>query len=156
MNSELTRGAIKKFLANIGLDQLGEGNWEVFNITHTVAEPTKEVLKDTRNYLHSKLPDELSGIYVYQSVDGTILYIGKAKKLYDRVYSHYRETYTSVGGDKSGVWHYFFNSNPGELKIYWTKIGSERQRHIVEQCLEEYFGSKFDEEFPTGKRVLPR
>ena len=155
MATETFSQAVETFLETLRLNQLGEGKWNHFKIIHTAKKPSDHELKIVRERLHSIFPRKAAGIYAYESKAGELLYIGKAKNLFNRVYSHYRETFIDVGGDKSGVWHYFFNANHGELKIFWTELEGERERHIVEQCLEVVKNTKFDKQFPKGNRKLP-
>jgi hypothetical protein len=154
MNSDGLVKSIKRFLKELNLLNLEAGDWNTFDITHLTREPTSAHLKNVRERLKMLFPNDCGGIYVYESKQGVILYVGKAKSLYTRVYSHYREAYTDKG-DKTGVWHFFFNKNAGDLKVYWVEIEYERERHIVEQCLELILNTSFDREFPPGKRVLP-
>jgi hypothetical protein len=154
--SDLIKKSIDEFLRGLNLLSLGEGMWNQFEIKHTTVEPTPTELRDIRNSLKDRFPRESSGIYVYQNINKVVLYAGKAKSLYARVYSHYQEAYRQVPGDKTGVWHYFFKKYSGNLIVYWVEIENERERHIIEQCLELILETKFDKEFPKGKRVLPQ
>lgn len=74
-------------------------------------------------------------VYVYMK-NGKCLYIGKAKLLYNRIKSHYIESFSPVSGDtKDMSWHRFFSQHQGEVTIYWNEFQSEEERQLVEILL---------------------
>jgi hypothetical protein len=133
---------------------IGGGDWRKFPIFHPDAKPSNAQIAETRKFLHKELPDLTNGIYLYKDASDKVLYIGKAKPLYSRIYSHYRESFITVPGERKGVWDEFFANHSGQLTVFWMKINSERERHILEQMLEVVLGSVFEKDYPKGKRIV--
>lgn len=76
-----------------------------------------------------------AGIYIYKQ-NGDYLYVGKAKLLYDRIKSHYIESFSTVPGDTKDMrWHRFFSHHQDVLEIYWKEFQSEEERQMVEMIL---------------------
>ncbi|WP_042458988.1 GIY-YIG nuclease family protein [Neobacillus dielmonensis] len=126
----------EKWLRELGLLPINHDNenWKSFKLVHEVPKTIND-----RETVKSFLKNEVglkSGLYVYKNSQQEILYIGKAKLLLNRLYSHYRESYEPVPGDKKGRWHQFFSSNQGELEIFWTELSTESDRGIIEKMLE--------------------
>lgn len=68
---------------------------------------------------------------------GQILYVGKAKPLINRLYSHYKESFQEVPGDtKDKRWYRFFNLYQEEFEVYWCELEDEHCRQIVEKMLD--------------------
>ena len=80
----------------------------------------------------------ISGVYLYER-RGEVLYIGKGKPIFNRLKSHYIESYREVGGDtKDKKWHRFFSKYNGPVTAYVSEIRREADRKIVEMILQEF------------------
>jgi hypothetical protein len=85
----------------------------------------------------------ISGVYLYER-KGEVLYIGKGKPIFNRVKSHYNESYREVSGDtKTKKWHRFFSKYNGPITVYISEIGREADRKIVEMILQEFHQTVF-------------
>lgn len=83
-----------------------------------------------------RLVDNADGLYVYAKEHGAVLYVGKAKPLKSRIWSHYLESFQPVKGDtRDNRWHRFFSSHQGPVTVYWAEIGDEDIRQITERML---------------------
>lgn len=130
--------SFEEFLTNNGF--LPYSNWNSFSLSH---EPPKDKTEEKLN--DSIIKNEVkenSGLYVYEK-DGRTLYVGKARSLFDRMRSHYRESYKPVSGDTEitskygpNLWHRFFSENRGIVRIYWKVLKDEKERQIIEKMLE--------------------
>lgn len=121
-----------------------EDKWNHFSIIHKV--PIDEAEKQKVKTLIENHVGKKNGIYVYKDLSGNLLYIGKAKSLRNRLFSHYRECYETVPGDtKDNRWHRFFLHHQGELTIYWIEIEDEKPRRIIEEMLDYLLEPKFNE-----------
>ena len=79
----------------------------------------------------------ISGVYLYER-HGEVLYIGKGNPIFNRVKSHYIESYREVSGDtKDKRWHRFFSKYNGPITAYVSEIEREADRRIVEIVLHE-------------------
>jgi hypothetical protein len=79
--------------------------------------------------------------YLYER-KGEVLYIGKGKPIFNRVKSHYIESYREVGGDtKDKKWHRFFSKYNGPITVYISEIEREVDRRIVEMILQKFNGT---------------
>jgi hypothetical protein len=78
------------FLQESGLVPLSMSVWRRFEILYQPASG-----KETATILGSSSTKkwEKNGIYVYTREDGTVLYVGKAKPLRKRLWSHYLESF---------------------------------------------------------------
>ena len=84
-----------------------------------------------------KLGERISGVYLYER-KGEVLYIGKGKPIFNRIKSHYIESYREVGGDtQDKKWHRFFSKYNGPVTAYISEIEREADRKIVEMVLQE-------------------
>jgi len=112
-------------------DLLPISSWHSFEIIH------RDILTEDLKEL-DKIKDIVSGkngLYIYEK-DGTILYIGKGKPLFDRIKNHYISSYQEVSGDtKDKKWHRFFSANQGKLRIYWRELEDEETRQVIEKML---------------------
>ena len=125
------------FLTNLGVLPLDK--WSSFKIEH--GNPT--IKEKIRKELREKFKN-INGLYIYK-INNRILYIGKAKPLYNRLYSHFRESFEKVPGDtKENKWHRFFSSkeNINGLEVYWIAIEGEYDRIIIEKILVQYFSKE--------------
>lgn len=138
------------FLQQIGFLPLDPQNkfWNMFYINHTIEIPTIEQMKIERKRIKKELQGK-SGLYVYLDKNRKLLYVGKAKNLAGRVYSHYQEAFR--GG---GVWQEFFSKYVGELNVLWCEISTDRQRRAIEEMIEEVQPSEFENIYPRGKRQI--
>ena len=67
------------------------------------------------------------------------MYIGKGKPIFNRVKSHYIESYREVGGDtEDNRWHRFFSTYNGPITVYVSEIEREADRKIIEMILQEF------------------
>lgn len=118
-------------------------HWNRFELKHgkgSVAEK-EATLKKIRGEV-----DKKSGLYIYKKGSKT-LYAGKAKSLFDRIKSHYRESYEKVPGDtKDNLWHRFFSDkdNVGTVTVLWKEVNDEKERQILEKMLEYVLGPEFE------------
>lgn len=88
-----------------------------------------------RNAIESEVGNA-NGLYIYTCENGGILYVGNAKPLKGRIWSHYLESFQTVRGDtKDNRWHRFFSSHQGKVTVYWMELEDEPIRQIVEQTL---------------------
>jgi hypothetical protein len=84
-----------------------------------------------------KQGERISGVYLYER-KGEVLYIGKGKPIFNRIKSHYIESYREVAGDTpDNKWHRFFNRYNGPVIVYVSEIEREADRKIVEMILQE-------------------
>lgn len=112
---------------------ISEGTWASFILNHCSPE-SEQKKKANYSFIKGQV-DKRAGIYVYMKND-KCLYIGKAKLLYDRLKSHYIESFSPVPGDTKDMrWHRFFSQNQGEVEIYWKEFQSEEDRQLVEILL---------------------
>ncbi len=144
------RSSFKEFLGKHNFLPLHvtNKNWNQFLIKHQRKEPTKEEIKSERTRIKNKLYGK-QGIYVYIRKKNELIYIGKSVNLANRIFAHYKEAFIGIG-----VWGNFFFRHAGDLTILWREIESDRQRRALEEMLEDIQKSKFDDEFPRGKRKL--
>lgn len=121
------------FLEEEKILPITQGVWESFNIDHSAPRDEQEK-RDMYNFIKSQV-DKRAGIYVYMK-DGECIYIGKAKLLYDRMKSHYIESFSPVPGDTKDMrWHRFFSHHQGEVEVFWKEFESEQERQVVEILL---------------------
>jgi excinuclease UvrABC nuclease subunit len=107
--------------------------WNTFKLNHFDPENEQEK-KEQYSFIRSQV-NKRAGIYIYMKNE-KCLYIGKAKLLYDRIKSHYIESFSPVPGDTKDMrWHRFFSQYKGEIEIYWKEFQSEEERQIIEMIL---------------------
>jgi hypothetical protein len=98
----------------------------------------REIVFSNIDWFCSKQSVRISGVYLYER-KGKVLYIGKGKPIFNRVKSHYIESYREVSGDtKDKRWHRFFSKYNGPVTVYVSEIEREADRRIVEMILQEY------------------
>jgi len=105
--------------------------WSNFEIIHGKAN--EDFVKIIKNNVSDK-----DGVYIYIK-ERNILYVGKAKPLWGRIKSHFRESYEEVSGDtKLKTWHKFFSNknNIGLVKILYKEVPEELERQIIEKMLD--------------------
>jgi|SRR3989344_8279676 len=127
----------RKFLKSNGYLPLSL--WNSFKLEHGIEN--KEISEFMKSVVGTN-----SGLYIYKK-NNRILYVGKAKSLFDRVKSHLRESYEKVPGDtKYNTWHKFFSSrrNKGLVKIFWKEVSEESSRQILEKMLSEVLSPEFE------------
>ena len=127
-------------------------SWESIQITHYRKKPDNKDIAEFRNHIKKQL--QYGGVYAYLNMRKKLLYFGKAKNIYTRVYSHYKEAYITQDGDHLGAWDIFFYRNAGKLILLWRKVKSNRQRIAIEEMIEDVVVSKFDKKHPRGKRKV--
>lgn len=120
---------------------VSDETWCKFKLKHLCPNNDEE-----RNKQFSFIKEQVgkkAGIYIYIK-DGELLYIGKAKLLYDRIKSHYIECFSPVPGDTKDMrWHRFFSQNQGEVEIYWKEFKTEDERKIMEMLLTKVLNPIF-------------
>lgn len=123
--------------------------WDNFYLNHNIKDDNKKISKLIKEKVEKK-----SGVYIYLSEIGEILYIGKAKQLSSRLLCHYRESIfeekdgrKGIAGDtKKGLYPAFFRGKyKGRVKIYWIEINDEYKRRMIELMLQYLHNPKFDE-----------
>jgi len=133
---------IAEFLEDNGF--LPITKWHSFEIIHKDICP-----EDSQDIDRIRdIVSDNNGLYVYEK-DGTIMYVGKGKPLFDRIKNHYVSSYQEVPGDtKDKRWHRFFLSHQGKIRIYWKELEDEETRQVVEKMLG-YVLSPIFESFST-------
>jgi len=119
----------RKFLKSNRFLPLQDRNktWNSLQVRHQSKCPPNAQIGQFRSSLKLKVPEK-GGIYAYQNARNELLYIGKGVNIFNRVFSHYRESFGRFSGDRKGVWHRFFSQNSGRLRCFgdWSKtIGRE-------------------------------
>jgi len=108
--------------------------WNQFDFRHQDPGTNQEEEDRQIDLLRAQVAGK-SGLYLYKK-DGAYLYIGKGAPLFNRLKSHYRESFRKVPGDtKNNKWHRFFSSNVGKVTIYWKEVSDETDRRIFELAL---------------------
>ncbi|MBT3245186.1 MAG: hypothetical protein HN352_18725 [Bacteroidetes bacterium] len=98
----------------------------------------KELQKVGGSYKHD-------GLYAYK-MGKEYIYIGKGKPIFNRLKSHYRESFKEPRKDgKGGRWNAFFSQYIGELSIYWIPVEEEVDRKTLEIALHETIETTFEE-----------
>ena len=137
---DIGKETIKKFLKDNGYLPLSQ--WSLFEVKHGNKKDSERVLQHIKNNVGHR-----SGLYLYQK-GRRLLYIGKAKPLYDRLKSHYLESYRPVSGDRKRkqTFHNFFSAkrNRGRLMVYWIEVGIEEERVILEAMLQYILKPEFE------------
>jgi hypothetical protein len=97
--------------------------------------------------------EDVEGLYVYLKGD-KILYVGKGKPIWARVWSHFRESFEVVGGDRLKIWHQFFKNKThcGEVRVYWKELKDEKMRIIVEKMLAYVLNPEFVSFYESKKQ----
>lgn len=133
-------GIIKKLesvLEEESIFPITKETWQCFNINHRCPADHAE-RKEQYEFIKDKVRNK-AGIYIYKK-DEQIIYIGKAKLLYDRLKSHYIESFSPVPGDTKDMrWHRFFSEHNGEVKVYWKEFEYEEERWIVNSFSDNFF-----------------
>lgn len=100
---------------------------------------------------------EKSGIYALYNDNYEFIYVGKAKKIYDRLKSHRKAT---QGNEKAECWREFFMAIEGNIIAYWYPLESrnneekeENVRQILERLIQLKYDPLFDKIYPRGKRI---
>jgi len=114
-------------------------SWPSLQLVH---EPPGDITEEKRvfsridNFCRNH-GERISGVYLYER-KGEVLYIGKGKPIFNRIKSHYIESYREVGGDtQDKKWHRFFSKYNGPVTAYISQIEREADRKIVEMLLQE-------------------
>lgn len=104
------------------------GNWKVF--------PFQEILKFKNSI-------DKPGIYAITDKNGQILYIGKAKSVYNRLKSHFNAT---QGKEKAEAWAQFFEYFNSDLKAFYFLTDSISNKNLenVNQALERILQVKYN------------
>jgi len=144
-DSTETKKKYKNFLESEGI--LPYEKWKCLEIVH--ASPSSN---DKQKRFYNKLRDFskingqlINGLYLYKRND-EIIYIGKGKPIYNRIKSHYRESFQEVSGDtKLKTWHKFFSAYLGNLKLYIIEIKEEKDRKIIELMLQKIYQPSFED-----------
>jgi len=153
-------GTIIKFKADISIEHflslLKERNlypigmnWNKFIIEHPKLKPDNIAENKQLKKIQSEV-EKKGGLYCYYNNKKECLYVGKAKLLYDRIKSHYRESFTENNG-KSYQWNAFFSANKGELTVYWIEIEDEDSRVIIERLIAYLEKPLFEQQIPRKR-----
>jgi hypothetical protein len=137
---------IKRFLRDNNFLPLTK--WKAFEIIHKGVPPKNQRKKNDLNNIKNHVLKK-SGLYIYEK-NRKIIYVGKAKSLFDRIKNHYVLAYQELPGDtKDKIWHKFFFSkkNLGKLKIYWKEQKEEKVRQIIEKMLDYVLEPTFNSFF---------
>jgi len=147
----LLNAPIKCFLIQNNI--LPINKWNKFKIIHYIKIQNKEEKSITKKLIQHNVEDR-AGLYAYMKGD-KLLYVGKAKKLKDRIFSHYKEAfYIPKEKDKSRAWPDFFAKYAGNLTVYWIEVSVEEERKIGEQMIKYIKQSEFNKEYPVGLRTI--
>jgi len=120
---------------------ISKETWDTFMLKHCSPEGEQKK-KEQFNFIKMQV-EKKAGIYVYMK-DQKCLYIGKAKMLFNRIKSHYIESFSPVPGDTKDMrWHRFFLKYQGEVQIYWKEFNSEEERQLVEMILTKLLKPTF-------------
>ena len=99
-----------------------------------------------------------SGVYIYYLEESEeVLYVGKAKKLFNRIKCHYDESIFEaqglkkglLGDSKKGLYPAFFNKELKQgkemytVRIVWIEIDNEWERRLIEDALHITLQPKF-------------
>lgn len=126
------RRQVDVFLNDAGL--LPFNMWHRFQISHQASSDTREE-NTVQQWIYREVSDA-NGLYVYSTLAGQVVYVGKGKPLKNRLWSHYLESFQVVKGDtKNNRWHRFFSSHQGELIVHWIELEDEDNRKMIEQML---------------------
>jgi excinuclease UvrABC nuclease subunit len=132
---------LTSFLEEEKILPISEETWRKFIINHCV--PTDEQMKKLQYSFIKRQVRDKAGLYIYMK-NGICLYVGKAKLLYDRLKSHYIESFSPVPGDTKDMrWHRFFSQHQGELEIYWLEFETEEERQLIEMLLTKLLQPTF-------------
>ncbi|MCC5910862.1 MAG: hypothetical protein JJT76_10540 [Clostridiaceae bacterium] len=133
-----------EWLKELGFYPVNEQLWNKIELNHRKPENDLH-RKKTEAFLKKSIGTQ-NGLYVYESLEKKILYVGKGKPIINRVISHYRESFKPVSGDtKDKRWHRFFKTNSGTVRVYWKELEGESERKVVEKMLDIILNPKFNE-----------
>jgi len=126
--------------------------WHAMKVVHHKKEPSKNDIKLYRQSI-VKL-QKVRGVYAYLTNDNQLLYFGKSSNVYNRVFSHYKESYKQNGRERAAAWYNFFHRNTGALTLLWRSVASDRQCIALEEMIEDVVQSAFDKKYPRRRRTL--
>ena len=125
---------------------------EIFNIESNWASFPLEKIKENVIALKG-----LSGLYAISHDDYGIIYIGKAKSIYGRLYSHYKAT---QGSEKAEAWKQFFEKLDRGLTAYYFETNSfnlesqENSRKTLERLLQLKYNPLFERVYIGGHKPV--
>ncbi|HYE10700.1 MAG TPA: GIY-YIG nuclease family protein [Patescibacteria group bacterium] len=132
---------LTSLLENEKILPVSKETWSVFKLNHCRPQ-NEQIKKEQYSFIRGQV-EKTAGIYIYMKNDNC-LYIGKAKLLYDRIKSHYIESFSPVPGDTKDMrWHRFFSQHQGELEVYWKEFQNEEERQIIELLLTKLLQPTF-------------
>ena len=124
--------------------------WESWNNFlfkhHNPANPAEKTIQIERlkHELGLDQGNNPDGLYAYKQ-GSELLYVGKGRPIFNRLKSHYRESYEPVPGDtKDQRWHRFFSAHTGDITIYWISVEDETSRKIFELALQAHSQPSFE------------
>lgn len=123
-----------------------QSNWNMFEIKHPKSKPDLISEKEQITKIRNEVGDK-KGLYCYYNNENKCLYVGKANPLYNRIKSHYRESFTLNEG-KSHQWNEFFAKHADNHKVYWIEIEDEDLRVICERLIALLEKPLFEETTP--------
>lgn len=100
--------------------------------------------------------NNICGLYIYKDCGtGEVLYVGKAKNVYSRLFSHYQEYLKKPKWDLQGLYHKFF-SMYSTITIHYLHVASESDRSLFEIMLHEVLKPKFITFCEAEKNVITK
>ena len=121
-------------------------NWNLFVIEHPGSKPDNNSEREQIAKIKKEVGTK-AGLYCYYNNNNRCLYVGKAKPLFNRIKSHYKESFTENAG-RGHQWNSFFGNNTGMLNLYWIEIEDEDLRVIIERLIAFLEKPQFEEVTP--------
>ena len=108
--------------------------WKEYEVTHFKDKPDEKELNRIINQMKDTFGSR-NGLYAYFKND-KLLYVGKAKPLFNRIKSHFQETYDKK--KYNDLWPSFFRDNAGLMNLYWIEIGDKNLENKYEKVRVAY------------------
>lgn len=126
------KSEVIKLLHTIGALPVRSGYWARLCIHHSRPTSNKREMVKAETFQEV---GNIPGVYIYKDRRDRILYVGKGKPVKNRLFSHYRESFENVPGDRTKRWHRFFKAHAGHLTVFWRHIEDESERRFIEAAL---------------------
>ncbi|HDR3890849.1 TPA: GIY-YIG nuclease family protein [Bacillus cereus] len=117
------RDKLEQLLVSEEILPLSSSKWSVFQVDFK--KGCKEI---THKMINNSVPSSIIGVYVIQTSDGEVLYVGQGK-VKERIKRHYKKLFAS----KPSYRQQFFQEREGTMNIYWAAF--EKDRLVVETLL---------------------